>query len=79
VEGWACAYFVVELASIARAACLKRGIKSLIRCPLSVRHLMNFVSIDWKSLVLFCSQYLHSSPEIRPFRQLGGCAKLGGM
>jgi hypothetical protein len=64
--------------SKSNAACSSRGeiISSL--WPLSVRCMRNFVSRFLKLLASFCSQYLHSSPWIRPLKQLGGWADKGG-
>ena len=68
-----------ELLVSVAAALRKRGARSCIRCPLSTKRSMNLAANVLKSSHEFCSQYLRSSPEIRPFRQLGGCADLGGM
>jgi len=65
--------------SISRAACSNIGLRLSMVCPLSISLAMNFPRICWKSEWLFCSQYWRSSPVIKPFRQLGGCAECGGI
>ena len=68
-----------ELLVRVAVALRKRGARSCMRCPLSTKRSMNLAKNVLKSSTEFCSQYLRNSPEISPFRQLGGCADLGGM
>ena len=70
--------FLLEVPSSIKAAWLKIGDSFSIGCPRATRRLRNLLTRSSKFSVVFWSQYLLSSPIIKPFRQLGGCADSGG-
>ncbi len=70
---------MLVLLSRVLAAFIKIGARFCSECPLSTNLSINFTRIFSKSSGEFCSQYLLTSPDINPFKQLGGCADLGGM